>query len=81
MPLQWLLVTLTNTVRDQGRRSHIIIRRLRPNPIESTQEHREVLDAIRKPVVQRALEMHYPHHRRASPELTEILRKYRLSQL
>lgn len=75
------LAALTNTVRDQGRRARMVTLRLRPKPTASTQEHREVLDAIRKRDVVRAREMHYQHRRRASVELTEILQKYRLSNL
>ncbi|MDZ4729573.1 MAG: GntR family transcriptional regulator [Xanthomonadales bacterium] len=75
------LAALANTVRDQGRRARMVTLRLRPKPTASTQEHRDVLDAIRKRDVHRAREMHYQHRRRASVELTDILRKYRLSHL
>jgi DNA-binding GntR family transcriptional regulator len=75
------LAALASTVRDQGRRARMVTLRLRPKPTASTQEHRDVLDAIRKRDANLAREMHYQHRRRASVELTDILRKYRLSQL
>lgn len=75
------LINMALTVRDQGHRARMVTLRLRPIPLASTQEHRAVLDAIRRGDWKEAREQHYKHRTRASEELTEILDRYRLKQL
>ena len=75
------LINMALTVRDQGHRARLVTLRLRPTPHASTQEHRDVLDAIRNGDWKKAREQHYHHRMRANEELTEILDKYQLTQL
>ncbi|HKJ17951.1 MAG TPA: GntR family transcriptional regulator [Xanthomonadales bacterium] len=72
------LINMAQTVRDQGHRARMVTLRMRPRPLASTQEHREVLEAIRNGDWKQARELHYEHRMRASGELTRILDKYQL---
>ena len=72
---------IANTVRDQGHRARLITLRLRPRPVRSNKEHREVLDAIKAGDWARARQMHYKHRIRTSETLTEILEQYQFPQL
>ena len=75
------LAAIANTVRDQGHRARLITLRLRPRPVRSNKEHREVLDAIKAGDWARARQMHYKHRIRTSETLTEILEQYQFPQL
>lgn len=75
------LLNMATTVRDQGHRARMLTLKLRPRPVASTQEHRDVLDAIRAGDWKEARERHYQHRMRAAKELTEILDRYNLTQL
>ena len=66
------LINLALTVRDQGHRARMVTLRMRPPPVASTQEHREVLEAIRTGDWRAARELHFDHRMRASEELTRI---------
>jgi DNA-binding GntR family transcriptional regulator len=55
--------------------------RLRPKPVNSTREHLAVVEAIRRGDTVAARELHRAHRERGSRELTEILQRYRLSQV
>lgn len=67
--------------RDQLRRTRKLTMRLRPKPTKSVEAHRKLVDAIRKRNADAAREIHHGQRARASQELTEILRQYRLSSL
>ncbi|MEM8815150.1 MAG: GntR family transcriptional regulator [Pseudomonadota bacterium] len=75
------LASMANTVRDQGYRARMVTLRLRDKPFASADEHERVLKAIEEGDWQTARDVHYEHRKRASRELTGILRKYRLPQL
>jgi hypothetical protein len=55
--------------------------RLRPLPVRSTGEHRQVLDALKRADWPSARKLHYQHRTRAAMELTGILEQYRLHHL
>jgi DNA-binding FadR family transcriptional regulator len=55
--------------------------RLRKRPTTSTQEHHDLLNAIREGDWRKARTIHYQHRMRASDELTQILEKFRLPHL
>jgi DNA-binding GntR family transcriptional regulator len=75
------LAAMANTVRDQGHRARMVTLRLRDKPSASADEHDRVLKAIESGDWKTARDVHYEHRKRASVELTEILKKYRLPQL
>jgi len=75
------LANMANTVRDQGHRARMVTLRLREKPLASADEHHQLLKAIEAGDWQTARDVHYNHRKRASMELTEILKKYRLPQL
>jgi DNA-binding GntR family transcriptional regulator len=66
---------------DRAHRARMVTLRLRPRPVNSTREHLAVLEAIRRGDAIAARELHRQHRSRGSRELTEILQRYRLSQV
>lgn len=68
-------------LNDQVHRSRIVTLRLRERPIESTEEHREILKQLRIGSVEGARSAFRAHRERAAGELVGILEKYRLGQL
>ncbi|HUG78691.1 MAG TPA: GntR family transcriptional regulator [Burkholderiales bacterium] len=66
---------------DRAHRARMFTLRLRPKPVDSTREHLAVVEAIRRGDAVAARELHRAHRERGSRELTEILSRYRLSQV
>jgi DNA-binding GntR family transcriptional regulator len=66
---------------DRAHRARMFTLRLRPKPADSTREHLAVVAAIRRGDAVAARELHRAHRERGSRELTEILQRYRLSQI
>jgi DNA-binding GntR family transcriptional regulator len=66
---------------DRAHRARMFTLRLRPKPVNSTREHLAVVEAIRRGDAVAARELHRAHRERGSRELTEILQRYRLSQV
>lgn len=66
---------------DQVRRARSLTLYMRPVPTTSNEDHRAVLEAIRKGAVYKAQSLHRRHRERAKEMLVELLRKHRLSQL
>lgn len=66
---------------DRAHRARMFTLRLRPKPVSSTREHLAVVEAIRRGDAVAARELHRAHRERGSRELTEILGRYRLSQV
>lgn len=67
--------------RDQIRRTRMLTLRLRPRPDRSNEAHRKLVAAIRAGDAEAAFHIHREQRRRASVELTEILKRYRLNFL
>lgn len=66
---------------DRAHRARMFTLRLRPKPVSSTREHLAVVEAIRRGDAVAARELHRAHRERGSRELTDILGRYRLSQV
>jgi len=66
---------------DRAHRARMFTLRLRPAPVDSTREHRAVVEAIRQGDAVAARELHRAHRERGSRELMDILRRYRMNQV
>ena len=66
---------------DRAHRARMFTLRLRPSPVDSTREHRAVVEAIRRGDAVAARELHREHRERGSRELLEILKRYRMNQV
>lgn len=66
---------------DQAHRARMVTIRLRDLPVKSTQEHREVLEYLRKGDPSGVRRVFREHRQRAANELLAILENYRLPQL
>lgn len=66
---------------DRAHRARMFTLRLRPKPINSTQEHMAMLERIRAGDAPGAVEVNRSHRERASRELLAIFERYRLVQL
>lgn len=66
---------------DRAHRARMVTLRLRPRPVNSTREHRAIVNAIRKGDAARAGALFRAHRERASRELTELLQLHRLNQI
>lgn len=75
------LASMAATLTDQTHRARLTTLRLRPKPSKSVDEHRQVLEALKKGNWEEAKEIHYQHRAAASKIITEILSYYRLSYL
>ncbi|GIK86151.1 MAG: GntR family transcriptional regulator [Burkholderiales bacterium] len=76
-----LLAATVNNFWDRAHRARMFTLRLRPLPVHSTREHRDLVRAIRKGDVGTAREIHRAHRDRGRRELTAILDRYRLPTL
>jgi len=75
------LAAMVMTVWDQAHRARIFTLKLRPKPVESTREHRAVVEAILAGDAARARELYRLHRERAAHSLLEIIEKYGLVRL
>jgi DNA-binding GntR family transcriptional regulator len=66
---------------DRSHRARVVTLRMRPRPINSTREHRAIVQAIRRGDASAAGALFRAHRQRASLELTELLQRHRMSQL
>ena len=66
---------------DRAHRARMVTLRLRPRPVNSTREHRAIVNAIRKGDAARAGALFRAPRERASRELTELLQLHRLNQI
>jgi DNA-binding GntR family transcriptional regulator len=62
-------------------RARMFTLRLRPLPVHSTREHRDLVRALRKGDAAVAREIHRAHRERGRLELTSILERYKLAQM
>lgn len=66
---------------DRAHRARMFTLRLRPKPVNSTEEHRELVERIRAGDAPGALACTRAHRERGSRELLGIIEHYRLQQL
>jgi DNA-binding GntR family transcriptional regulator len=66
---------------DRAHRARMFSLRLRPKPVNSTREHRQLLDHIRAGDADAASKENRAHRERASRELLAIFERYRLAQM
>ncbi|NNE80721.1 MAG: GntR family transcriptional regulator [Silicimonas sp.] len=75
------LKSFVMSLYDQAHRARIVTLRMRGAPQKSTEEHREILEHLRKGDAKATRRVFKEHRRRAADELLNILEKYRLGQL
>ena len=75
------LATAAFTVWDQAHRARMISLKLRPLPIDSTNEHRAVLDAIQNGDWEEAKKIQYEHRMRGKGLILKALHQIGLLQL
>jgi DNA-binding GntR family transcriptional regulator len=66
---------------DRAHRARMFTLRLRPKPVNSTQEHMALVDRLRQGDAAGAAEVNRGHRERASRELLVIFEKFRLQQM
>lgn len=66
---------------DRAHRARMVTLRMRPRPVNSTREHRAIVQAIRRGDAAAAGALFRAHRERASLELTDLLQRHRMSQL
>jgi DNA-binding GntR family transcriptional regulator len=69
------------TLNDQAHRTRIVTLRLRDKPEKSNQEHRVILEHIRKGNAEEARNAFRAHRTRAAQELISCLEKFRITNL
>jgi DNA-binding GntR family transcriptional regulator len=75
------LAGMVMTCWDQAHRARMFTLRLRPKPVNSTREHRAVIDAIRRGDATKASELYRAHRERGGRELIEVLQQYKLHRM
>lgn len=75
------LAEMTFTIADQAHRARMVSLRLRPKPVDSTQEHREVLEAIRAGNWRAAGKLMKRHRDKGREMILGVLEQFRLPQL
>lgn len=55
--------------------------RLRPKPVNSTKEHRALVDCLRREEAEGAARVNRAHRERANRELLAIFERYKLAQM
>ena len=75
------LASMVMSVWEQSHRARMFTLRLRPKPVDSTREHREVVDAILSGDVGRARELYRAHRESASNRMLAIIKQYGLKSL
>ncbi len=75
------LANIGFTVADQVHRARLVTLRMRPLPLYSNQEHRNLVEAIRSGDAAGACEIHSQHLRTAMTILTELIERSNLREL
>lgn len=75
------LASLVMTVWDQAHRARMFTLTLRPLPTRSTEEHRNIVDAILAGDASHAGELYRAHRRRGGEELTTIIEQHGFQRL
>ncbi len=76
-----LLAATVYNFWDRAHRARMFTLRLRPKPVHSTREHRDLVRAIKKGDAAAAREIFRAHRERSRRELTAILEHYKLGQM
>jgi DNA-binding GntR family transcriptional regulator len=71
-----LLAGIVYNFWDRAHRARMFTQRLRAKPVNSTQDHLELVRALKRGDKQAAREIHLAHRERARVELTAILARY-----
>lgn len=66
---------------DRAHRARMFTLRLRPKPVNSTQEHRQMLERISAGDAEGAAKVTRAHRERASRELVALFERYKLAQM
>ncbi len=75
------LAAMILTVWDQAHRARMFTLSLRPLPLQSTAEHRAVVDAILAGDGERARDLYFAHRKRGGQELTTIIERHGIQRL
>jgi len=75
------LAAMILTVWDQAHRARMFTLSLRPLPLQSTAEHRAVVDAILAGDGARARDLYFAHRKRGGNELTTIIERHGIQRL
>ncbi|MEY8118627.1 MULTISPECIES: GntR family transcriptional regulator [Falsihalocynthiibacter] len=75
------LLAMVSVLFDQAHRARMVTLRMRAIPEDSTRVHREILEGIAAGDEAGVAELFREHRKRASSELLDILKKFRLSVL
>lgn len=75
------VIEIVARMGDQVRRAKAVTLHMRPLPLQSYKDHREVLDAIRAGDAKRAHDVHYAHREAAKTVLLALLHQNRLYML
>ena len=67
------LISLVNSYWEKTNRARMLTLRIRKPPVQSSQEHRNVIDALKQGDVETAIAINTKHRARASSELTNLL--------
>lgn len=76
-----LLKSIVHSLNDKVYRARSITLRLRPKPVNSTQEHREMVEALVRGDVEEARRIHDAHRSNTAKVIIEQLMYYRLNQV
>jgi DNA-binding GntR family transcriptional regulator len=75
------LAAMIMTVWDQAHRARMFTLTLRPLPLQSTAEHRAVVEAILAGEGERARDLYFAHRKRGGLELTTIIERHGIQRL
>lgn len=75
------LAAMIMTVWEQAHRARMFTLTLRPPPMQSTAEHRAVVEAILAGDGERARELYYAHRKRGGSELIGIIERHGIQRL
>lgn len=67
------IIRLVSGYWDKTNRARMLTLRLRTPPLQSTQEHREMIKALKKGDADKAIALNTAHRQRAAKELTDLL--------
>ncbi len=76
-----LIIESVQNCSDRTHRARIVTLRLRPKPVQSTREHRDLVEKMRAGDARGAFETHRAHRERGAREMLAILDRYKLKIL
>ena len=71
-----ILIELVDSFWGRAQRARLTMLSIRNNPINSTQDHAKIVDAIRRGDSARARELIEGHRKRGASDLTELMEKH-----